>query len=203
MVVRRPAANPPTRHPSSERLALRSLAGFTGAGYDRGRPLRHQLAWHVVQHLVFGKWWLPARLRPGILRAFGATIGDGVLVRNGVRVHWPWKLEVGRDCWIGEGVWVLNLEPVRIGHDVCLSQESLLCTGSHDRRSPTFEFSNAPITVDDGAWVATRAVVLAGVRVGRESVVAAGVVAHADVPDGQVLLASGRRRATPEDRSAV
>ena len=91
---------------------VRSLSGFTGAGYDRGRPLPVQAAWVLVQHLVFVKWWFPARLRPAVLRAFGARVGEGVVVRSRVRVHWPWKLEVGDHCWIGEGAWVLNLEPV-------------------------------------------------------------------------------------------
>ena len=181
---------------------MRSLSGFTGAGYDRGRPIGHQVAWVVVQNLAFGKWWFPASARPKVLRAFGATVGTGVLVRSGVRVHWPWKLEIGNDCWVGEGAWILNLEPVTIGHDVCLSQESLLCTGSHDRSSPTFEFDNAPIVIEDGAWVATRGVVLRGVRVGREAVVAAGVVAHHDVPDEAVLLASGLREAPNRPRTS-
>ena len=38
-----------------------------------------------------------------------------------------------------------------------------------------------PIVVDDGAWVATRAVVLRGVRIGREAVVAANSVVTRDV----------------------
>ena len=40
----------------------RTLRGFTGAGYDKGRPLSVQAAWFAVQHLLFRKWWLPARL---------------------------------------------------------------------------------------------------------------------------------------------
>ena len=170
---------------------MRSLAGFTGAGYDKGRPVHVQAAWVAVQHLVFGRWWFPPRLRPRVLRAFGARVGEGVLIRTGVKVHWPWKLEVGDHTWIGEGAWLLNLERLTIGSDVCVSQEALLCTGSHDRRSPTFEFDNAPITLLDGSWVAARAVVLRGVTVGREAVVAAGVTCYRDVPDGAVLTDLG------------
>jgi len=169
------------------------LASFTGTGYDRGRSFIHQIAWYVVMNVFFVRWWFPARFRPALLRAFGASVGSGVLVRSRVRVHWPWKLTIGNDCWIGEGAWLLNLEPIVLGHDVCVSQEALLCTGSHDHRDPAFEFDNAPISVADGGWVATRAVVLRGVRVGRESIVAAGVTAHRDVPDGHVLLPSGLR----------
>jgi putative colanic acid biosynthesis acetyltransferase WcaF len=173
---------------------VRSLAGFTGKGYDRGRPVPHQVAWYVTQNLIFTKWWFPARWRPGLLRFFGAEVGQGVLIRSRVRVHWPWKLSVGQDCWIGEGAWLLNLEPITLGNDVCVSQDAFVCTGSHDRRSPTFEFDNAPIVLEDGAWVAARAIVLRGVRVGRGAVVAAGGVAHHDVPEGAVLTADGLRR---------
>ena len=41
--------------------ACRRLAGFAGAGYDKGRSPAWQVAWFAVQHLVFVKWWFPAR----------------------------------------------------------------------------------------------------------------------------------------------
>ena len=121
------------------------------------------------------------RARVAILRAFGAQIGDGVLVRHRVRIHWPWKLTIGDNSWIGEGAWILNLEPVTIGANVCVSQDAFLCTGSHDRRSPTFEFDNGPITIGDGAWVAARATVLRGVTLSDNAVIRAGSVTARDV----------------------
>ncbi|GAB7064527.1 putative colanic acid biosynthesis acetyltransferase [Streptomyces mexicanus] len=173
-------------------VVARSLRGFTGAGYDKGRPLVVQAAWFAVLHLVFVKWWCPARWRPALLRAFGARVGRRVLIRHGVRVHWPWKLEIGDDVWIGEGAWILNLEPVTIGSDSCVSQGALLCTGSHRRRSATFEFDNGPIRLEPGSWVAARAVVLRGVTVGRGGVVGAGAVATRDLAPGAVLTTKGR-----------
>ncbi|ROR90503.1 DapH/DapD/GlmU-related protein [Nocardioides aurantiacus] len=124
-----------------------------------------------------------------ILRAFGAAVGNGVVMRGDVRVHWPWKLTVGNDCWIGEGVWILNLEPVVLGDDVCVSQGAMLCTGSHDRRSPSFEFDNAPIRVADGAWIAARATVLRGVSIGADAVVGATALVTQDVAVGDVVHA--------------
>jgi putative colanic acid biosynthesis acetyltransferase WcaF len=165
----------------------RTLAQFTGRGYNKGRGVLWQAIWQLVSSTMFSPWWVPASVRVAILRAFGAKIGHGVLIRHRVRVHWPWKLTIGDDSWIGEGAWILNLEPVTIGTDVCISQEVLLCTGSHDRRSPTFEFDNAPIIVEDGAWVAARAVVLRGVVVGSRAVVGAGAVVRADVAPGVMV----------------
>lgn len=175
----------------------RDLAGFTGAGYDKGRPKLVQALWFAALNLVFYRWWCPARLRVIVLRMFGATIGNGVLIRHRVRVLWPWKLTVGDNCWIGEDAWLLNLEPITIGRDVCLSQGAMLCTGSHDRRSPTFEYDNGPITVADGAWVAVRATVLRGVTVGAGATVAAGAIASRDVPPGAVVVGRDDVRPVP------
>ena len=175
----------------------RSLSGFTGAGYDKGRPPSTQVLWLLVSGLVVRRWWCPGSIRVAILRAFGAEIGRGVLIRHGVKIHWPWKLRVGDHSWIGEETWILNLEPVTIGADVCISQGVLLCTGSHDRHSPTFEFDNAPITVGDGAWVAARATVLRGVTIGAEAVVGATALVTRDVPERGISLAPRSEVRTP------
>jgi putative colanic acid biosynthesis acetyltransferase WcaF len=159
----------------------RDLAGFTGAGYDKGRPLPVQALWFAALNLVFVKWWCPSRLRVLLLRAFGAKVGTGVLIRHRVRVHWPWKLAVGDHVWIGEDVWMMNLEPLEIGSNTCLSQGARLICGSHDRRSPTFEFDNGPIRIEDGVWVAAGCTVLRGTVVGRGAVLAAGTVVSGTV----------------------
>lgn len=166
----------------------RDLTGFTGQGYEKGRSVLWQVLWQLVSGAVVQRWWCPGRLRVALLRAFGATIGQQTNIRHRVRVHWPWKLTVGDGSWIGEGAWILNLEPVTIGRQACISQDVLLCTGSHDRHSPTFEFDNAPIVVGDGVWVAARATVLRGVTLGDRCTVGATALVTRDVePDGLAL----------------
>ena len=166
-----------------------SLSGFTGAGYDKGRGVVVQIAWYTLSGLLVTRWWCPNRIRIRVLRGFGAQIGVGTLIRHRVRIHWPWKLVIGDNSWIGEGAWVLNLEPVIIGDDVCISQDVLLCTGSHDRHSPTFEFDNAPIRVRHGVWIATRATILRGVEIGEDAVVGATALVTSNVPSGTLVLA--------------
>jgi putative colanic acid biosynthesis acetyltransferase WcaF len=161
----------------------RQLAGFSSIGYDKERGVLIQALWFATQNLFFGAWWFPRRLRPRLLRLFGATVGNGAFIRHRVRVLWPWKLTVGDDCWIGEDVWLLNLEPITLGDNVCLSQGVFLCTGSHDRYSPTFEYDNGPILIGDGVWVAAQALVLRGVSVGCGAVVGARAVVARGIPD--------------------
>ena len=166
----------------------RDLPGFTGRGYDKGRPIFVQAAWLAVQPVVM-QWWVSPWLRAGVLRAFGADIGKRTLIRHRVRIHWPWKLTVGDGSWVGEGSWILNLEPVAIGRNVCVSQEVLLCTGSHDRHSRTFEFDTGPIVIEDGVWIATRATILRGVTVGEGAVVGATALVTKPLEAGTVTLA--------------
>jgi putative colanic acid biosynthesis acetyltransferase WcaF len=171
------------QHQASTREQLgapveRRLRDFTGAGYDKGRNVLWQAAWFGTMNLVFMKWWLPPRLRPAILRAFGASIGKRVFIRHRVRVQWPWKLTIGDDCWIGEGAWLMNLEPITIEHDVCISQEAFLCTGSHRHTDPTFEYDNGRIQVCSGSWVTARAVLHRGESVPAASMIRVDAHAH-------------------------
>jgi putative colanic acid biosynthesis acetyltransferase WcaF len=111
-----------------------------------------------------------------LLRLFGAEVGTGVIIRHRARVHWPWKLSVGDHAWIGEDVWMINLEPLTIGRSACLSQGARVICGSHDRRSPTFEFDNAPIVIGESVWVAAGCTVLRGAVIGDGAVLGAGAV---------------------------
>lgn len=180
------------RHASQARRTSRSLRDFSGVGYTKGRGVLWQAAWFASLNLVFMSWWCPKAWRPRLLRVFGARIGERVFIRHRVRVQWPWKLVIGDDCWIGEDVWILNLEAVTIGDDVCLSQGAFLCTGSHDRKSTSLEYDNGPITIGNGAWIATQALVLRGVIIAPGAVVGARAVVSKDVPAGAVVRAAVR-----------
>ena len=73
-------------------------------------------------------------------------------------------------------------EPVRIAHDVCVSQFAFLCTGSHDVKSPDFAYKNRPIYIEEYVWIAARAFIGPGVGIGRQSVVSAGAVVLKTIP---------------------
>ncbi|ROZ63283.1 putative colanic acid biosynthesis acetyltransferase [Kocuria soli] len=166
----------------------RRLASFTGNGYDKGRSLPIQALWVAVGSPATRSILCPPKIRVKVLRAFGANIGENVLIRHRVHIQWPWKLTVGSNSWIGVESQLINLEDIIIGEDVCLSQQSMLCTGSHRADVESFDFDNAPVTIRDGAWIATRATVLRGVTVGENAVIGATALVTQDVvPDSRVL----------------
>ena len=176
---------------------MRELKEFPGStGFTFSRKCRLAI-WYLAQHLIFKLPIYPPPLRPALLRIFGANIGRRVIIRRGVRIHFPWNLEIGDDCWVGEEVWFINHEKVTIGSNVCISQRSIICSGGHDYRSASLEYAHKPIEIKDGAWVCLDAKVLPGVTIGECSVISAGEVVRKSVPDYSMLVGGQIRTIEP------
>ncbi len=159
------------------------IRDYSTGGFDRGQPLWFEALWVMVKCLFFLNpvpW--PSAFRVVLLRAFGARVGEGVVVRSQVNVTFPWRLSIGDHVWIGEEVLILSLAPVTLESNVCISQRAFLCTGSHDFRAPNFDLITKPITVRGGSWVAAQAFIAPGVEIGEGSMVAAGSVVLENVP---------------------
>jgi putative colanic acid biosynthesis acetyltransferase WcaF len=94
-----------------------------------------------------------------------------------VKITFPWKLTIGDNVWFGEECWLLNLEHITIGNNVCISQRAFLCTGNHNYKSPSFDLIVKPILIEDGAWIGASTIIGPGVVVGSHAVLTAGSVA--------------------------
>jgi putative colanic acid biosynthesis acetyltransferase WcaF len=172
-------------------LPVLDLAAAPGQRTAWDRHWTVVLAWSFCELLfVTNPWQISSRIRVAALRLFGAQIGRQVIFRPRTRVKFPWKLEIGDRCWIGEGVWFHNQDWVRVEHDVVISQETMLTTGSHAHRRD-MALITRPIRVEAGAWVTSRCLILGGVTLGRSCVVAPMTVVSEDVP-GNMVVASQR-----------
>jgi putative colanic acid biosynthesis acetyltransferase WcaF len=163
-----------------------SLADAPGerAAWNRSRFTVY--AWAVFERLfITNSWQVSSGLRVRVLRLFGAEIGAGVIFRPRTRVSFPWKLHVGDNSWIGEGVWFHNQDDIFIEHDVVISQETFLTTGSHAHRRD-MALITRPITIESGAWITSRCTVLGGARVGRSALVRPMTVVEGVVPPNTI-----------------
>ncbi|WP_448809163.1 acetyltransferase [Agromyces bauzanensis] len=147
-----------------------------------GRSRLTVYAWAVFERLfVTNSWQISSGLRVRVLRMFGAEIGDDVIFRPRTRVSFPWKLHIGDDCWIGEGVWFHNQDHIHVGHDAVISQETFLTTGSHAHRRD-MALITRPIIIEAGAWITSRCIVLGGAVVGRSALVRPMTLIEGNVP---------------------
>jgi putative colanic acid biosynthesis acetyltransferase WcaF len=164
-----------------------SLGAYNNAWYHPGRSRLWRAAWFFLGSPILRSSLLPSSgLRVRLLRAFGARIGKGVVIKPGVQVKYPWHLVVGDHCWLGETCWIDNLSTVSLGNNVCISQGAYLCTGNHDWKDPAFGLRVAPIHLHEGCWVGAKAVLLPGVVLGRYAIASAGSVVSRLVPDFEI-----------------
>lgn len=154
------------------------LSRFDNSWYNTGAGTLKRTLWYYLNAWIFKKYWLPfSGLKCVLLRWFGARVGIGVNIKPGVNIKYPWKLQIGNHAWIGEGVWIDNLDKVVIGSDCCISQDALLLCGNHNYRSETFDLITGPVILDDGVWIGAKSVVCPGVKCGSHAVLTVGSVA--------------------------
>jgi putative colanic acid biosynthesis acetyltransferase WcaF len=121
------------------------------------------------------------------LRLFGAKVGRNVLIRPGVRVTFPWNVVIGDHCWIGDNATLYSVGTITIGEHSVVSQDAYVCSGTHDYSDISFPLVVSPITVEPECWIAARAFVGPGVRMGRGAVVGACSVLLSDVAPGMIV----------------
>lgn len=168
-----------------------------------GRSRAYVYLWGVAELLlVTNPWQISSTIRTKVLRAFGAEIGSGVVFRPRTRVRFPWKLHIGADSWIGEGVWFHNQDHIYVGRDVVISQETFLTTGSHAHRRD-MELITRPIRIDSGTWITSRCMVLGGTHLGRSTLVQPMTVVSGTYPPNTIIggnpAANIGVRFSPED----
>jgi putative colanic acid biosynthesis acetyltransferase WcaF len=163
------------------------LRDYDNSWYHPGRSAAWRAAWLFLGlPLLRASWITSSSFRVSLLRLFGARIGAGVVIKPGVNIKYPWHLQVGDDCWIGEFAWIDNLTTVQLGSNVCISQAAYLCTGNHDWSDPLFGLMIAPIRLLDGAWAGAKCILTPGVTLGQYAVAGAGSVVVGQVPDYQI-----------------
>lgn len=156
-------------------------------GMERGKPLIIEFFWYLTKMFFFlSSFPWPYRLKIGILRFFGAKVGDGVIIKPRVNIHFPWKLDIGNHSWIGEEVFILNFEKITIGNHVCISQRAFLCGGNHDYKDQTFKYRNGPIIIRDGAWIGAQTFIAANVEINENCVVTAASVVYQNQPENSI-----------------
>ena len=154
------------------------LSSFNNDWFDRGAPKWKQLLWYFVNALLFINPLNPSSgLKVFCLRRFGAKVGKGVLIKPGVNIKFPWKLTIGDHVWIGERVWIDNLDQVVIESNVCLSQGAMLLCGNHDYKKSTFDLMIGGIYLEEGVWIGAQSLVGPGVLCGSHAVLAVQSVA--------------------------
>jgi len=145
---------------------------------NRFRRLAWNLCWLFLYRLSprpFHAW------RAGLLRLFGATLGDACHFYPGSKVWAPWNLICADHVAAGDGVEIYNPSPIQIDTHVILSQDCYLCGATHDYNHRDFPLVAYRMHIERYAWICARASVAPGVHVAEGAVLGLGSVATRDL----------------------
>lgn len=148
---------------------------------------------YLCNHFINGIPLLHPRM--AAYRALGIKIGEMTTVLMDVEMHRAEDLVIGCHTVINQHCHLDGRGGLVIGDNVNISSHVLLIAGSHDIQDGSgFTGSARAIHVEDYAWLCTRAMILAGVTIGRGAVVAAGaVVTRSVAPFGIVAGAPAKK----------
>jgi len=120
----------------------------------------------------------------------------GQIGRNSI-IEPPFYCSYGQNIYIGDHVFlnvlctILDGNAVHIGHHVMIGPAVQIYTAAHHLQAETriqgWEVAK-PIVIEENVWVGGGAILLPGVRIGRNAVVGAGAVVSRDVPANTVVV---------------
>jgi len=155
-------------------MKYQDLSQFRVPKGFRGKSAAFVQLWWLVQAFLFKPSpQFAYQWRVMLLRLFGAKIGKNVIIRPSVRVTYPWKIKIGDNVWVGDRAELYSLHNIEIGANTCISQDSYLCTGSHDFEMLNFAYNGGPIAIGHEVWLAAGTFVGPSVTVGDATVVGA------------------------------
>jgi acetyltransferase-like isoleucine patch superfamily enzyme len=131
------------------------------------------------------------RIKAVMLRWAGASVGRGFKLCSSVRIIGQGPLEIGDHVWIGPETLIVASSLVKIGSHSAIAPRVYIGTGTHDIDSKGLGSAgngvSKNVVIEDGVWLGAGVMVLAGVTVGKKSVIAAGAVVANDAPQGMVV----------------
>lgn len=132
--------------------------------------------------------WFHARLRQQGAQVDGMTfLSDAGLISGRLELF-----AAGAHSFIGRAELAVHA-PLTIGNCVCINDGVKILTASHDVGDPAWAGIAKPIVIEDYVWIATNALILPGVILGRGAVVAAGAVVTKDVPPCGIVAGNPAR----------
>ncbi|MGW6121552.1 DapH/DapD/GlmU-related protein [Nocardia sp. NPDC055165] len=102
------------------------------------------------------------------------------------------NLDLAERVFINQGCTFLDYAGIRLGRGVMVGPKATFITMGHpvDPEERRRFLTGAPIDVADNVWIGAGAMILPGVSIGRDAVIAAGAVVADDVPANSLVAGS-------------
>ena len=128
------------------------------------------------------------QIRTQLSKIIGSTIDTSTIVFVPFHTNFGKHTTIGKNVFINHGCSFLDLGGITIEDDVLIGPKVSLITENHpvdpaNRKS----LDLAKIVIKKNAWIGAGAIILPGVTVGENAIVAAGAVVNKDVAENTIV----------------
>ena len=102
-----------------------------------------------------------------------------------VQIDFGRNLKIGKNVFINHSLTVMAIGGIDIGDNVQIGPQVTIVTDNHDTDN-RYVLHCKKVTIKNNAWIGARAVIMPGVTVGENAIIAGGAVVTKDVPDNTV-----------------
>jgi maltose O-acetyltransferase len=131
-----------------------------------------------------------------ILQQLLGGIGQNSIIEPPFYCSYGQNIHIGAHVYLNVSCTILDCNEVRIGHHVMMGPAVQIYTAAHllqaEARIQGLEVAT-PIVIEDNVWIGGGAILLPGVRIGRNAVVGAGAVVSRNVPANAVVVGNPAR----------
>ncbi|MES2688979.1 MAG: WcaF family extracellular polysaccharide biosynthesis acetyltransferase [Bacteroidota bacterium] len=167
---------------------------YTHRSYKPGGRFWQRRLWPLARWAIFNSPFGHMPVKRFLLRFFGASVGNGLVMGTHVNIKYPWNLVIGKDVWIGERTWFDSLSKIRLGDNVCISQGAYLLNGNHNYASESFDLIVKDITLEEGVWIGAGCIVCPGITAHSHAVLSVGSVATSNLDAYSVYQGNPARK---------
>ena len=143
--------------------------------------------------------------KEAIIRELFGSVGDVIVIEDNFHCDLGYNIHVGNNFYAGYNCTILDMAPVTIGNDCMLGPNVGIYTAGHsiepvDRNKTGY---GLPIQLGNNVWIGGSSVILAGIHIGDNSIVAAGSVVTKDVPADTIVGGNPARIIKPIQASTI
>lgn len=131
-----------------------------------------------------------------LLEELFGTVGSGITIEHNFHCDLGYNIHVGENFYAGYNCTILDMAEVRVGDNCLIGPNVGFYTAGHnthpvDRHKSGYAY---PIAIGSNVWIGGHCVILGGVTIGNNSIIAAGSVVTKDVPENSIYGGSPAKK---------
>ncbi len=124
------------------------------------------------------------------------SVGSGISIDHNFHCDFGYNIHVGENFYAGFNCTILDMAEVRIGDNCLIAPNVGIYTAGHnlnpiDRHKTGYAKS---ITIGNNVWIGGHCAIIGGIKIGDNSIIAAGSVVTKDVPENTVFAGNPAKK---------